>query len=59
MYSSRSNWPVSAFLMTILPRGETLAVILPLVIVPPVESGSILIVALMDDRSGEGVKAQS
>lgn len=45
--------------MMILPRGEILAVILPFVIVPPVDSGSILIVALVDERSGGEVKAQS
>jgi hypothetical protein len=45
--------------MMILPRGEMLAVILPLVIVPPVESGSILMITLVDDNSGEEVKAQS
>ena len=45
--------------MIILPRGEMLAVILPFVIVPPTESDSILIVALIDVRSGEEFKAQS
>ena len=43
----------------ILPRGEMLAVILPFVIVPPVDSGSILIVGLVDDKSWAGFKAQS